>query len=98
MGGWPLAFYIFGGTGIIWFAFWMYFVYDEPKKHPRISPEERLYIERACQTKDQVEFDDDYVPWKSIFTSVPFLALLLTQMGQSYAFYTQVIRKANNMK
>lgn len=89
--GWPLAFYIFGGTGIIWFAFWMYFVYDEPKKHPRISPEEKLYIENCCSMKDCSDLDDDYVPWRSIFTSVPVWALLITQCGQSWAFYTQVL-------
>lgn len=90
MGGWPLAFYIFGGLGIVWFAFWMYFVYDEPKKHPRISSEERRYIEVTCRIKDHESLDDDYVPWKKIFTSVPVWAILFTQCGQSWAFYTQL--------
>lgn len=91
MGGWPLAFYIFGGLGIVWFVFWMYFVFNEPRQHPRISPEERRYIEIMCRLKDQDELqDDDYVPFKKIFTSVPVWALLITQCGQSWAFYTQL--------
>lgn len=88
MGGWPLAFYIFGGIGIFWFAAWMLLVFDEPKKHPRITVEEKRFIELACKTKDNVELDEDYVPWRAIFTSVPLWALLITQCGQSWLFYT----------
>uniref|UniRef100_A0A336MCZ8 CSON015207 protein n=1 Tax=Culicoides sonorensis TaxID=179676 RepID=A0A336MCZ8_CULSO len=87
MGGWPLAFYIFGGLGIVW-IFWMLLVFDEPRKHPRISQEEKRYIEIACKIKDHDRENDDYVPWKGIFTSVPVWALLITQCGQSWAFYT----------
>lgn len=53
----------------------MALVFDEPRKHPRIAPEERRYIEIACKTKDQDRENDDYVPWKGIFTSVPVWAL-----------------------
>jgi MFS transporter, ACS family, solute carrier family 17 (sodium-dependent inorganic phosphate cotransporter), member 5 len=92
MGGWPLAFYIFGGLGIVWFMFWMYFVYDTPHVHPRISVEERRYIEHSVCSRSEEIVDpaDDSVPWKSIFTCVPLWALLITQCGQSWAFYTQL--------
>lgn len=43
-GGWPLAFYLFGILGIIWFIVWLYLVFDSPVAHPRISIEERNYI------------------------------------------------------
>uniref|UniRef100_A0A1I8P2I3 Major facilitator superfamily (MFS) profile domain-containing protein n=1 Tax=Stomoxys calcitrans TaxID=35570 RepID=A0A1I8P2I3_STOCA len=125
LGGWPLAFYVFGILGIIWFVFWMYLVYDKPSVHPRISAKEREYIERCigvtkkldpksdnnyAQEEAAVDSDadasDDYrvnvsssveshsapasIPWRAIMTSVPLWAILITQCGQSWAFYTQL--------
>lgn len=41
-------FALFTGTlGCIWFVFWMLLCYDSPAKHPRISPQERAFIENA---------------------------------------------------
>lgn len=117
MGGWPLAFYVFGILGIIWFIFWMYLVYDKPSVHPRITAKELEYIERCTgvtkksvyQSRDnncneeEDDDDDNYqvdvssrinasasIPWRSIMTSVPLWAILITQCGQSWAFYTQL--------
>ncbi|XP_060664276.1 sialin [Drosophila nasuta] len=101
LGGWPSAFYIFGVLGIVWFGCWMYLVYDKPSEHPRISRKERAYIERALQlpqedeTESQAEAEaetrhSDAIPWSSLLTSVPLWAILLTQCGQSWAFYTQL--------
>lgn len=113
MGGWPLAFYLFGIIGIVWFVFWMYLVYDKPSLHPRISAKEREYIERSMRVfekpvrrmaNDSRNNDQDYhvdvsssasaeagsIPWRSIMTSVPLWAILITQCGQSWAFYTQL--------
>lgn len=47
MGGWPLAFYVFGGLGIIWSIVWWLIIYDSPSTHPKISSQERDYIQ-AC--------------------------------------------------
>lgn len=93
MGGWPLAFYIFGVLGIVWFFFWVWLVYDTPAQHPRISSAERTFIE--CATRQNVdnelaEPDADFIPWRSILTSVPLWAILVTQCGQAWAFYTQL--------
>lgn len=111
MGGWPLAFYLFGIVGIIWFIFWMFLVYDKPSLHPRITTKERQYIERSIRLGQQPsnrladEFrhindnNEDYriesseqpnIPWCSIMTSIPLWAILITQCGQSWAFYTQL--------
>ncbi|KAI8127992.1 hypothetical protein FF38_10281 [Lucilia cuprina] len=114
MGGWPLAFYLFGIVGIIWFIFWMFLVYDKPSMHPRISRKERVFIERSIRLSQQSssnhlatafhnvnDNDDDYIiertaaehnriPWCSIMTSIPLWAILITQCGQSWAFYIQL--------
>jgi MFS transporter, ACS family, solute carrier family 17 (sodium-dependent inorganic phosphate cotransporter), member 5 len=81
MGGWPLSFYIFGILGIFWSFFWWRFVSDSPETHPSISFDERFYIERSHKKHDD-ELDNvrsnDPVPWKSIATSLPIWALLIT--------------------
>ncbi|XP_043472998.1 sialin [Leptopilina heterotoma] len=83
-GGWPLAFYLFGGLGIVWYVFWLFFIYDSPAVHPRIDPKEKAYIEACVEPKDD---EDNGVPWGQIFTSLPVWAIMITQCGQSWAFY-----------
>ncbi|XP_014300025.2 sialin-like [Microplitis demolitor] len=85
-GGWPLAFYLFGTLGILWYVFWMFFVYNTPAEHPRIDYQEKLYIE-ACVEPNNPD-DDRGVPWLSVLTSAPMWAITITQCGQSWAFYT----------
>lgn len=96
--GWPLAFYIFGILGLIWFVFWLYLVYDTPHSHPRITTAERVYIERAVKRPDDELLDpaeESVVPWRSILTSGPLWAILITSCGQSWAFYTQLTELVN---
>ncbi|KAE8737697.1 hypothetical protein FOCC_FOCC016836 [Frankliniella occidentalis] len=45
--GWPLAFYVFGALGVLWYIPWHFCVFDTPAQHPRIDPRERSYIESA---------------------------------------------------
>lgn len=93
MDGWPLSFYLFGACGFIWCIFWYFLVFDTPEKHPRISIEERIYIQRSLKKSDN-ELDmmrtNDSLPWKAVFTSVPMWALIITTCGQSWVFYTQL--------
>ena len=44
-GGWQAIFYVTGGVGVIWYMCWLFFIYDTPAQHPRISARERLYID-----------------------------------------------------
>lgn len=43
-GGWPLVFYFFGACTVVWFIPWLLLAYNSPHDHPRISPEEKMYI------------------------------------------------------
>ena len=36
---------------MIWSIMWFFLVYDTPSQHPRISDEERTYIENALNKK-----------------------------------------------
>lgn len=47
LSSWEYVFHLTGLLGTVWYAAWLYFVYDSPAQHPRIDPYERLYIEKA---------------------------------------------------
>lgn len=53
--GWPFAFYGMGGIMAVFTVFWWFAAYDSPADHPRISPDERQFIEdslvRSIRTK-----------------------------------------------
>lgn len=42
---WEYVFYITGLLGFVWSVLWFILVFDSPASHPRITPEEREYIE-----------------------------------------------------
>jgi len=42
-----------GAMGVMCSIMWFFLVYDSPAQHPRISDEEREYIEKALNTKDR---------------------------------------------
>ncbi|KAJ8923064.1 hypothetical protein NQ315_001613 [Exocentrus adspersus] len=85
-GGWPLSFYLFGILGIIWFVFWLFLIYDTPTSHPRIDSEEKAFILASIGPQD--EDDKAAIPWCSMLKCLPLWAILVTQCGQSWAFYT----------
>jgi ACS family hexuronate transporter-like MFS transporter len=57
--GWPMAFYLAGGLGVIWIIAWLA-LYREPEKDPRLSAAELQYI-RADQ-EPRVKS----LPWRQI--------------------------------
>ena len=47
--GWRSVFYFTGTFTILWFAFWMVDVCDDPKKHMRIKPRElKRIMSKTC--------------------------------------------------
>lgn len=58
--GWYEAFIITGVIGFIWLGFWLV-VYRRPEDHPKLSKEERAYIQ-----SDPVE-PAVRIPWKRLF-------------------------------
>ena len=40
-----------GAVGMVWAVMWFFLVYNSPATHPRISIEEREYIEKSLNTK-----------------------------------------------
>lgn len=55
--GWPASFYVFGGLGYVWMAFWFFLGFNTPSQHPKISQEERQYIEKSLDVKKDAKVD-----------------------------------------
>lgn len=82
---WESVFYVFGAIGVLWSVFWFFFVFDSPAKHPRISPQERSYIEasQGTQTKGSLS-----VPWLQIAKSPPVYAVAVAHFTNNWGYYT----------
>lgn len=71
-------------------------MYNSPQEHPRISDEERIYIE-TNQGEEQAR-EKLAVPWRAVLTSLPFWALMLTHFGQNWGFYTLLTEMPSYLK
>ncbi|CAG4956010.1 unnamed protein product [Parnassius apollo] len=83
--GWSYAFYVPAAITFVWCAFWWYLVADTPAEHPRISEQERKYILDALG--NNVKNSKGLPPFKSIITSIPFLAMTVLHYGNMWGLY-----------
>eukprot|EP00794_Sanderia_malayensis_P012121 gene12121-13372_t len=76
-----------GGIGVLWFIIWSVLITSSPERHARISEEELAFIikERGSSTSQQRHMS---VPWRSIFTSMPFWAIFVANVCNNWTFYT----------
>ncbi|XP_008205224.1 putative inorganic phosphate cotransporter isoform X2 [Nasonia vitripennis] len=95
-GGWPSIFYVFGTVGTIWCVAFLLMVHEDPESHPRISDDEKKYI--LSSLWGNAGASSPPVPWKSIFTSMPFWAILIAHMGQNYGYETLMTELPTFMK
>ncbi|XP_046387093.1 sialin-like [Ischnura elegans] len=84
--GWPSAFYVPGVMTCAWFVFWWFLAFDTPNIHPRISRSEQVYIETAVSPS--LNKEKMPTPWKKMFQSVPFWALVVANLGSLWGFMT----------
>ncbi|XP_044011040.1 sialin-like [Aphidius gifuensis] len=85
---WDSIFYIYGSLGVLWFFLWIFFVFDKPDDDPYISITERDYINNSL-ANDKTEKNSSY-PWKSILTSIPFWAIVVSHFCESWGSQTMV--------
>ncbi|XP_012695874.1 sialin [Clupea harengus] len=83
---WTYVFYVFGAVGLVWFILWTALVANTPSTHPRISERERLYI--ASSLRHELSPTSDYIPWRSILTSMPLWAIVVAHFSYNWTFYT----------
>ena len=86
-GGWPLAFYVPGATGLLWCLAFHLLVYSRPQDHPRISAEERRHL-KAPESKETKKLK---VPWMAMLASPAVHALWITHLCSAFGYYLIVI-------
>lgn len=84
--GWESVFYIQGSLPLIWCAVFAFFFADNPETQKIISESERdLIVNSYGHRKPQS--GKSQVPWKEMFTSRPFLALVATNTLGNFSWY-----------
>lgn len=86
--GWPAVFYVFGSIGVLWFIVWTLICYNNPDEHPFISEKELKYLHERMSAHTHKK--PPSVPWRHVFMSAPFWALIAAQIGHDWGFFTMV--------
>lgn len=90
--GWESVFYVMGFLSAIWIFLWAWLIQDTPSKQPLISQEERNYINSSLGSSDKPDAEvKSPVPWRRVFTSLPFWAILVAHTCSNWGWYTLLI-------
>ncbi|XP_047107340.1 sialin [Schistocerca piceifrons] len=95
--GWESVFYSTGLVGTVWSIAWFFLIYDSPAQHPRISYEEREYIEKAIgsTTKKGKALP---LPWRHVLTSGPVWAIIIAHACSIFGYFTVINQLPTYMK
>eukprot|EP00189_Rhodosorus_marinus_P002021 CAMPEP_0113956880 /NCGR_PEP_ID=MMETSP0011_2-20120614/2352_1 /TAXON_ID=101924 /ORGANISM="Rhodosorus marinus" /LENGTH=516 /DNA_ID=CAMNT_0000967165 /DNA_START=248 /DNA_END=1798 /DNA_ORIENTATION=+ /assembly_acc=CAM_ASM_000156 len=83
--GWYYVFYIFGSLGLIWSVLWIALVGATPKTSKFISKQELRYI--AAGVEESGTALGEGIPWKNLFTSRPFWALMISHFCLTWGYF-----------
>ncbi|EDV38028.1 uncharacterized protein Dana_GF13752 [Drosophila ananassae] len=97
--GWPSIFYLGGACGFIWILFWYFFSASTPEEHKMISEGELKFItESRSDGKMQSAEKLAPTPWVAIFSSMPFLSLLIVHCTHMFGFWLLLTQIPSYMK
>eukprot|EP00092_Neocalanus_flemingeri_P024646 GFUD01026731.1.p1 GENE.GFUD01026731.1~~GFUD01026731.1.p1 ORF type:complete len:504 (+),score=120.85 GFUD01026731.1:68-1579(+) len=86
-GGWPMAFYVPGTTGLLWCLMFYVLIYSTPEDHPRITKGELEYLRgREPAKKRKLK-----VPWLAMLKSSAVHALWITHICSAFGYYLLII-------
>lgn len=88
--GWASVFYVTGAVGLVWSICWFLLIFDSPATHPRISVEERVYIESKIAEGTGNTQKPSTVPWKAILLSLPVWAIIITHACSVFGYFIVV--------
>ncbi|XKL68546.1 hypothetical protein PGB90_004037 [Kerria lacca] len=92
--GWPSIFYITGGMNCLWSFIWFWIGASSPDEHKFISTNEKNYIKE--QSENSLNKDKKNVtPWRQIFKSMPFYAIIISHLGENWGFWTLATQMPN---
>nr|XP_042909068.1 sialin-like isoform X2 [Parasteatoda tepidariorum] len=83
--GWPSVFYLFGFLNCLMAIFWCMLVTNSPTTHPLITENELKYI--ISNQRSDMNTQVPPLPWLKVLTSIPFIALIITQVGSEWGLY-----------
>lgn len=86
--GWPSIFYVFGACAVIWSLVWLALVRNSPSEQSWITREEVEYIEMSLAADIQEKHTS--IPWKAIFSSLPFWAIVVAHFTHGWGLYTML--------
>ena len=81
--GWPIVFYLFGASGLLWAIFWYFLAYDSPSANPKVSAAERELLAHNEPALDKSE----NIPWKKLLNAAPVWALIINHFCSNWGFY-----------
>ncbi|KOB69180.1 Sodium-dependent phosphate transporter [Operophtera brumata] len=94
--GWPAIFYLNGTLGALWTVAYVFLGSPSPQSSKMISDQERSYIQTSLgQVGEQKKLQ---TPWKAIWTSLPFISLIIAHCGQNWGFWTLMTEMPSYMK
>merc|ERR1719510_185678 len=85
--GWPMVFYVPGIAGLVLTFSFPFVVYNKPSEHPRISLEEKKYLNESCKITTSKNNSLNSIPWRQMATSRPMHALWITHVAFLWCFY-----------
>ncbi|XP_030377794.1 putative inorganic phosphate cotransporter isoform X2 [Scaptodrosophila lebanonensis] len=100
--GWPSIFYISGGIGCVWAVIFFFWGASSPNDYKSISVEEKKLIEMSqaneVSTVQEQPAKNLRTPWLSLFTSAPFLVLIVAHSTHNWGFWTLLTEIPSYMK
>jgi len=97
--GWPAIFYCGGACGFLWVVFWWIYSASTPEEHRSITREELKFIE---ESRSDGKMQDSHklapTPWIPIFTSMPFMSLLIVHCTHMFGFWILLTQIPSYMK
>ncbi|XP_014239443.1 sialin isoform X2 [Cimex lectularius] len=84
---WETVFYVTGLVGLTWSVAWYFLMFDSPSEHPRITVEEKDYLEKAIGESSTTKIVHN-VPWRQMLTSMPVWAIVVTHASSVFCYFT----------
>ncbi|XP_069700128.1 sialin [Periplaneta americana] len=94
---WEAVFYWMGGLAVVWCILWVWLVEDDSIKQRYITDKERKLIQNSLGDTSE-SHKTPPVPWKKIWTSVPFLVILVSHVCNNFCWYILLTELPKYMK
>lgn len=97
--GYQAPFYAYGTFGLIWYLFWIWLCFENPRKHPAISIPELKYIEKSLGESAHPSMPSfKTTPWRQMMRSMPVYAIIVANFCRSWNFYLLVLFQSSFLK